>query len=119
MEGTSSSSSLIVVLMMLFQGDSLKCYQNSHVCTLIYFFLCLEFFRGNRRIYLTCTFYTLDLCVVFWSLSPSSIMRVRQRITVEQESGNQLATSPGGNGVSVGIIKLLLTFMSLNVWNLI
>lgn len=37
-------------------------------------------------------------------------MRVRQRIIVGQESGNQLATFPGGDGVSVGIIKLLLKY---------
>lgn len=50
-------------------------------------------------------FFALGLCVVSWSLSPSLIMRARQRITVGQECGNHLATSPGGDGVPVGIIK--------------
>ena len=39
-------------------------------------------------------------------------MRARQRISVGQESGNQLATSPGGSRVSVGIAKLFLKYTS-------
>jgi hypothetical protein len=57
-------------------------------------------------------FFVLGLYVVSWSLSPRPIMRGRQRITVGQERENQLATSPGGDGISVGIIKLLLKYTS-------